>query len=349
MGLPSGTFSRTYPQDAALIRTRTQWGLFIGTLVLLFTLQSLIGDYAIHVLNLLFIYIIASMGINILTGYAGQLSIGHAAFVAVGAYTAAILASKLALPFIITIPCAGIVAGLTGVLFGLPSVRIKGFYLLLTTLAAQIIIVLVIDRWTPVTGGIYGLMVPAATLWWLVLSTEKSLYFLNMITLLLATFFYFNLTRTKAGRAFEALRDNDLAAKLLGINVARYKILAFFIGCFYAGVAGSLWAYWMRALSTAQFSLMSSVWYLGYVIIGGLGTLIGPFLGVIFITLLMEGLSSAATAFTSVFPQFPSLVPSLADIMFGVVIILFLIFEPRGLAHRWHIIKTYYRLWPFAY
>jgi branched-chain amino acid transport system permease protein len=323
-----------------------QWGIFVGILTLLFLLPLLIGEFGIHLFNLLIIYIIAAMGLNILTGYAGQLSLGHAAFIAVGAYTAAILASRFSLPLIITIPSAGIVTGLVGTLFGIPSLRIKGFYLILTTLAAQVIILLVIERWSEVTGGTAGLIVPPPTLGSLALTSESSLYYLNMVMLLLTTFFAFNLTRTKAGRAFIAIRDNDLAAELLGINLTRYKMLAFFIGCVYAGVAGSLWGYWMGAINTAQFGLMVSVWFLGYIIIGGLGTIAGPFFGVFFVTMLMQGMSMASTR---LFPDVPSLLPPLTDIVFGLVITLFLIFEPRGLVHRWHIAKTYYRMWPFAY
>lgn len=347
MGLPCGTFVQEYKQDIAVVRTRAQYGLLITGLILLFTFPLYGSSYLLHIANLIAVTIIAALGLNILTGYAGQISIGHTAFIAVGGYTS-ILLVNLGLAYPLVLLCSGLVAGIVGVAFGLPSLRVKGFYLLLATLAAQVIIMFILSHWD-VTGGAQGLYGPPVTIWGIEFHDEWSWYFLIMVMLVLMTFFAKNMTRTKLGRAFVAVRDNDLAAEVMGVNIFRYKLLAFFLGCFYAGVAGSLWAHWLRGVTPEQFTMMGSVWYLGYLIVGGMGTTVGPFFGVILITLLSEALSTFMFALSPVYPNLVGLIAPLTGVLFGIIIALFLIFEPRGLAHRWGILKAYYRLWPFAY
>jgi len=350
MSLPCGTRNYAYAQDMAIVRTKTHWVLLIGFLIILFTTPLYFSNYWLGVFNLIGITLIAAIGLNILVGYCGQLSIGHAGFIAVGAYTAAIITNRLELPFLVGLICAGLVAGLIGLVFGLPSVRVKGFYLAITTIAAQFIIIWVINHWS-LTGGFVGIKVPYASIGGLVFRSESSQFYLITIIAVLCVFLAKNLARTKVGRAFIAIRDNDLAAEVMGVNLLYYKLLAFFIGCFFAGISGALLAHWIGFLNAEQFSFTESILYVGMIIIGGLGTTIGPIFGVVFIRILQQLLTielvplleESLTALPAGFAT------GVTPMLFGLVIVLFLILEPRGLAHRWALFKAAYRLWPFSY
>jgi branched-chain amino acid transport system permease protein len=350
MSLPCGIRNYTYAEDMAIVRTRTHWALLIGFLVLLFTAPLYFGNYWLGVFNLIGITLIAAVGLNILVGYCGQLSIGHAGFIAVGAYTAAILTNRLGMPFLVGLIGAGVVSGFIGLIFGIPSVRVKGFYLAITTIAAQFIIVWVINHWG-LTGGFNGIKVPYASIGGLVFRSESSQFYLIIIIAALCIFFAKNLARTKVGRAFIAIRDNDLAAEVMGVNLLYYKLLAFFIGCFFAGIAGSLLAHWIGFLNAEQFSFTESILYVGMIIIGGLGTTIGPIFGVVFIRILQQVLTVNLVPFLeNTFTMLPAgFATGVTPMLFGLVIVLFLILEPRGLAHRWGLFKSAYRLWPFSY
>jgi len=350
MSLPCGTRNYNYAKDMAIVRTKTHWLLFIVFLALLFTAPLYFGNYWLGVCNLIGITLIAAIGLNILVGYCGQLSIGHAGFIAVGAYTAAILTNRLELPFLAGLVCAGLVAGFIGLIFGIPSVRVKGFYLAITTIAAQFIIIWVINHWS-LTGGFTGIKVPYASVGGFEFRTESSQFYLIMVIAALVTFFAKNLSRTKVGRAFIAVRDNDLAAEVMGVNLLYYKLLAFFIGCFFAGIAGALLAHWIGFINAEQFSLTESILYIGMIIIGGLGTTLGPILGVVFIRLLQQVLTVEVVPFLEeTFTAMPAgFATGVTPMLFGLVIVLFLVLEPRGLAHRWALFKAAYRLWPFSY
>jgi branched-chain amino acid transport system permease protein len=348
--LPCGIRNYSYAEDMAIVRTKTQWGLLIVFLILLFTAPFYLDNYWLGVANLIGITIIAATGLNILVGYCGQLSIGHVGFMAVGAYTSAILSNKLGAPFLAAMVASGLMAGAIGLIFGIPSVRVKGFYLAITSIAAQFIIIWIINHWTSLTGGFNGISVPYASIGGLVFDSQGKQFFLIIAIAALCVFFAKNLARTRVGRAFIAIRDNDLAAEVMGINLFYYKLLAFFIGCFMAGIAGSLLAHWTGSISTDNFSFMNSILYVGMIIIGGLGTTLGPILGVILIQLLDVGVTKMTPALQNAFPAMPSgFATGIAPMLFGLVIILFLIFEPRGLAHRWNLFKASYRLWPFSY
>jgi branched-chain amino acid transport system permease protein len=351
MDLPCGVRNYSYGQDMSIIRTRTQWGLFVAFLVLLFTCPLYWSNYWLGVANLIGITLIAATGLNILTGYCGQLSIGHAAFIAVGAYTTAILTGRVGLPFLVGLICSGLTGGLIGLIFGVPSLRVKGFYLAIATIAAQFIIIWVINHWSALTGGFVGISVPYASIGGFVFNNEARLFYLIMTITVIVIFYAKNLARTDVGRVFVATRDNDLAAEVMGVNLFYYKLLAFFIGCFFAGIAGGLLAHWTGHLNAEQFSLSDSILYIGMIVIGGLGTTLGPILGVIFIRLLQQMLAVWVVPFLgAAFPGLPSaFTTGLAPMVFGLVIILFLILEPRGLAHRWTLFKAAYRLWPFSY
>jgi len=349
LDLPSGVRNFSYAKDMAIFRTKAHWALLLLLLVLIFTSPLYLGNHWLSVANLIGITIIAATGLNILTGYCGQLSIGHAGFIAVGAYTSAVLTNRFEMPFLVGLISAGLLAGFVGMIFGIPSVRVKGFYLAISTIAAQIIIIWVINHWTSVTGGFNGIPVPPAEIAGITFISQGSQFYLIIGITILVIFFAKNLARTKVGRAFVAVRDNDLAAEVMGINLFRYKLLAFFIGCFLAGIAGSLLAHWIGFLSAENFRITDSILYIGILIIGGLGTTIGPIFGVIFIRLLEKGISFIAPTLESTFDLPAGFTTGIGPMVFGLVIILFLILQPRGLAHRWQLFKASYRLWPFSY
>ena len=348
--LPCGTRNYTYAEDMAIFRTKTQWVLLAAFIIFLFTIPLYMNNYWIHILNLIGVTVISALGLNILVGYSGQLSIGHAGFMAVGAYTSAILANKLGVPFPAALLCSGLMAGAIGLIFGIPSMRVKGFYLAITSIAAQFIIIYIIQHWTSLTGGNNGISIPYASIGSFTFNTEGKMFYLIIGIAVVCIFLAKNIARTKVGRAFIAIRDNDLAAEVMGVNLFHYKMLAFFIGCFMAGIAGSLLAYWIGSISADNFSFMNSILYVGMIIIGGLGTTLGPILGVTVIQLLQVGVTKMTPALQDAFPSMPSgFATGIAPMLFGLVIILFLILEPRGIAHRWNIFKASYRLWPFSY
>lgn len=350
--LPCGVFFESYPKDMGYLRTRGQWLCFIFFMVFLALLPTLFSDGFVAFVNVIGIMCIAVVGLQITIGYAGQMNLGQSAFMGMGAYTCAALANNFGLPFWITIPLGGLAGALFGALFGIPVLRIKGFYLALTTIAAQIMFPLIImylpESWF---GSGVGLRVQPASFLGMSFDTETSLYYLIMTSVCIMVFFAFNLVRGRVGRALLAVRDNDIAAELTGINVFYYKTLAFFIGAMYGGVAGGLWAYYIRFVGVDQFTLFYSIWFVGMIIVGGQGKILGAILGVIFIRSMQEVITYIGPLISSIMP-----IQSSADIWFasmnvllGCIIILFLIFEPRGIVHRWEVIKTSYRIWPFPY
>jgi branched-chain amino acid transport system permease protein len=347
MGLPSGTFNQKYGQDMGILRTRAQWVILFAFLAFLFTCPLYSSDRILSIITIIGITVISVHGLSILTGYCNQISIGHAGFMAVGAYTSAVLCTNLGWPFWAALPASALMAGMVGIIFGLPSLRVKGFYLIMATIAAHFIIIWFILQLRNVTGGADGMAVPRPEIFGFVLKSKASYFYLVMIFACLATFFAKNIVRSRVGRAFIAIRDNELAAEVMGVNLWAYKLLAFFIGCVFAGVAGSLMVHYFAFASPTQFPFMDSVWYLGMLIVGGMGSTAGAIFGAVSLKLLDElvtivgPLLSAAVA--------PQAAASLGLIMRGLVIIIFLIFEPRGLAHRWQMVKAYYRIWPFSH
>lgn len=244
---------------------------------------------------------------------------------------------------------AGFIAGLIGIIFGIPSLRVKGFYLAISTIAAQFIIIWVINHWSSLTGGFTGIRVPPASIGGITFVSQASQFYLIAIITILVISLAKNLARTRVGRAFIAIRDNDLAAEVMGINLFRYKLNAFFIGCFLAGIAGSLLAHRIGFMNAENFTLMDSILYIGMIIIGGLGTTVGPIFGVIFILMLQQGITVISPILESTLTLPAGFTTGIGPMIFGLVIILFLILEPRGIAHRWQLFKASYRLWPFSY
>jgi branched-chain amino acid transport system permease protein len=287
------------------------------------------------------------LGLQLVMGLCGQISFGQVAFMAVGAYTSGILTLDLGWPFWIAMPAAGLTAGVIGIIGGAPSLRIKGFYLALATIAVHFIITWLVMH-LEITGTTDGLHPPFPSIGDFVFDTDERLFYIIVPVMLLMTYFAKNLARSRVGRAFVAIRDNDLAAKVMGVNIFYYKLLAFFIACFYAGIAGSLSAHYYTAVNVEQFPLTEAVYLVGMLIVGGLGSITGVFFGVIFIRLLDELVIFGARPLAQLLP-FLGLAAALSVSAFGLILMLFLIFLPRGLAHRWEIFKASYRLYPFAY
>ena len=346
---PCGIFDERYGQDMAILRIKGHWGLLIGTLIFLYTFPLFGSYYFISLINHLCITIIIVLGLQLVSGYCGQISFGQAAFMAVGAYTSAILTGKLGLSFFLALPISGMVAGLIGLGSGAPSLRIKGFYLAMATIAIHFVVMWLILHLS-ITGTTQGLHPPPPAIGSFLFDSDEKIYYIILTVMLLMTYAARNIVRTRVGRAFVAIRDNDLSAEVMGIELYRYKLLAFFISCFYAGIAGSLWGHWIQVVNPEQFTLLHALNYIGMLIVGGGGSIPGVFFGVLFLRLLDEGVMFAAPLLATIFPWIgihPA--ASMSVSVFGLVLILFLIFEPRGLAHRWEIFKTSYRLYPFAY
>jgi len=348
---PCGVFDETYKKDIAIVRTKLHWGIMIFSLLLLFVAPFYMSSAWIAHFNGMGIAIISVLGLQVLIGYTGQISLGQAAFMSVGSYASFMITVYLRFPFWLALPLSGIVTGLVGLVFGMPSLRIKGFYLAMATLAAQFLIPWLIVNVAPeVTGGTRTMVVPYPTLWGIDFNDQKSMFYIIASVTVLSIYLIKNLMRTRVGRAFIAIRDNDLAAKVMGIDIFRYKLLAFFISAFYAGIAGSIWAHWMRSVSVDHFTLMDSIWFLGMLVVGGMGSVPGAIMGVIFIRLLDILVKIMGPWLGEAVPTFAgAATASLAPTVFGLAVMLFLIFEPRGLAHRWERIKAAWRLWPFSF
>lgn len=348
---PAGVFATDFRKDQALIRTRWQWlSLFVFLLALLI-LPALLGPRAVAICIVMFITAIVVLGLQINTGYAGQINLGQAAFMGVGAYTAGVLSSKYAVPFFIAIPLAGVSAAAFGFVFGLSAARIKGFYLALTTIAAQFLFhFFVLSLPSNFLGGSSGITVSTPTLLGYRLSSDSHIYYLCFAVVALMTWGAYGIARSRHGRAFIAVRDDDVASGMMGINVARTKALAFLVGAFYAGIGGALWAYYVRYVAVDQFTLIHSVWFIAMIIVGGMGSVTGALIGVVVITLVQEGIVSLGPIVAEALPFLGGEISFAAmNIFLGAIIAAFLILEPRGLMHRWNIIKRHYRLWPFPY
>jgi len=354
---PCGVFNETYEQDLAIFRTKTQWFLLIASIVLAFTLPLFLQRYVLGILIEILTTVIILHGLNILTGYCGQISLAQAAFAAVGAYTSALLCQyvpqaawfpewfKGGFNFWLTVPIAGLTAGVIGVLFGIPALRLRGFYLVMATLAAHFIIIYIIIH----AIGTTAKTLPAPQVAGILLNNPKTYYYVVLAAAIMLTFFAKNMTRTRFGRAWIAIRDNDLAAEVMGISLFRYKLSAFFIGCLFAGLGGALWAHHTRSITTEYYHLSYGLWYLGYLIVGGMGATVGPFFGAGFLIILREFLAETISALGGIFIGIENYLSAAREVLWGLVVVLFMVLEPRGLAHRWAIFKAYYRLFPYAH
>jgi branched-chain amino acid transport system permease protein len=350
----TGVFKTSYPADMALYPLPVaRYALVALALVFLLVVPVVFTPYLMTLLNLVLIAVVGAIGLDILVGYTGQISVGHGAFMSVGAYTAANLIVRLGLPFWLTIPAGGAMAAVFGLIVGIPSLRIKGIYLAVATLASQFIIEWMINHITWISGGIEAsIQVPPPSVFGVKLTTPYELYFFLLFFAVLAIVATLNLMRSRIGRAFIAIRDQDIAAEIIGINIFRYKLYAFAISSFYAGVTGVLYTYYLGIANYEQFGIDVSIDYLAMIIIGGLGSVQGAIFGAVFITILPEAVRLFLTHYGSmVFSQNTVLrnVPNLQLILFGGLIIFFLVVEPDGLNRLWRNIRNYFRVWPFSY
>ena len=348
---PSGVFATRYERDQALVRTDRQRVALALFAVFLVCVPWLLGPRLVATASVMLITAVVVVGLQINTGHAGQVNLGQAAFMGVGAYTTGVMATHAGLPFWITIPAGGAAAAVFGFVFGLSAVRIKGFYLALTTIAAQLLFHFLVlnlpSRWL---GGSNGLTLEPATFLGHRIADEASIYWLCLAFAAVMVFGAYGITRSRHGRAFVAVRDDDVASGMMGIDVVRTKATAFLIGAFYAGIGGGLWAYYVRFVAVDQFTLLNSIWFIAMIIVRGMGSVTGALIGVFAIKVVQETITSLGPSVVATFPFLSGdIVFATMNVFLGGIIAAFLLFEPRGLMHRWNILKRSYRLWPFPY
>ena len=361
--LPCGDYHQNYAEDQGWWQTNFLKFKMILLLAVIFAgIPLLLGGYSISVATMVGYTAMGALGVQLLIGFTGLITLGHAAFIAVGAYTSTLLVLQFPWPqfiidwglaYPISIVVAGVVAGLWSVLFGLPSAKVKGFYLILTTMAAQFITVdFILTQYVSQIGGRgQAFSLPPGTIkigpWFI--DTEVKIYYLMAVLITMMVIAFANLLRSRPGRAWVAIRDNDIAAEALGINIVWYKLLAFFVAGFFAGIAGSFWVSNTAALSPEHFPWFWSLWLVGVILIGGVGSIHGAIFGSFFMVVVMELLQWAVIPLSEYYPKLLMDFAYIKDMAFGLAICAFLIYEPNGLAYRWWQIKNYFNLWPFSY
>ncbi len=344
-----GDFKTSYTADMTIFESRSARVMLVIFLCFLFTLPLYTPGYLLDIINRIGIAIIGAVGLNILTGFTGQISLGNAAFMAIGAFSCGYLGTRFNIPFYLCIPLAGLITASFGMFVGIPSLRIKGLYLAMATLAAHFIVEFIIVKWESVTGGVNGITIPTPALGSYALDSDARLFVLIFVIVILAVLFATNLFRTKVGKAFVAIRDQAISAEVMGVNILKYKLFSFGISSFYVGVAGALIAYQSRIISPESFPVSLAIDYLGMIIIGGLGSILGSIYGAIFIKLLPELLRMVTTSLSGSYPELIYKFAAMKELIFGTLVIVFLIFEPNGMASRWHSIKKYWKLYPFSH
>lgn len=360
--MPCGDYHQDYASDHGWWQTRVIKGKMMLLLLLVFLVFPLfLSEYWLSVANMIGYTAMGALGVQLLIGYAGLITLGHAAFIAVGAYTSTLLilyfpwpqflvAWGLAYPMSIII--AGIAAGLWSVLFGLPSARVKGFYLILTTMAAQFITVdFILTQYVSQIGGRgQAFTLPPGTIRigaWLI-DSDRKIYIVMITLLTLLVLITANLLRSRVGRAWVAIRDNDIAAETMGINIVWYKLMNFFVAGFIGGIAGAFWVSNCAALSPEHFPWFWSLWLVGVILIGGAG-IDGVIFGSIFMVGVMELIQLGVISLGGFYPELMVKFLYIKEAVFGLAICAFLIYEPRGLSYRWWQAKNYFNLWPFSY
>lgn len=351
----TGIHHRSYRSELRLRATRAEY-LRLGLLtVLLLVLPFVLDNFWLSQANLIMIAVIGAVGLNILVGYTGQISLGQGGFLAVGAYASAILSDRIGLPTPLAILFAVLLTAAVGVFFGLPGLRLKGLYLAIATLASQMIIEFLIRRdyggfLTEGLGYInvdrfaaFGFQVGGRDVF------ERQWYWILLILAALTVITARNLFRTGLGRSFMAVRDQDIAAEAIGVNLTRAKLTAFAVSSGFVGLAGALTAHYSEVVTWEKFTLDVSILYLAMIIVGGLGSIAGAVYGAIFMTLLPEVIRNVANSLAGSMPFLADQLPAVRNATFGAVIIAFLIFEPRGLDRIWQRMKDYFRYWPFRY
>lgn len=287
-----------------------------AALIFLFLLPLFLDPYYTYVLNMVVVSILLALGLDILTGFTGQISIGHAAFVGIGAYGAALFTAKLGIPFWFSVPLGGLLAALVSLAIGAPSLRLSGHYLALATLVFGLMIQLIMIHWDSLTNGPRGMMVARPTLGPLSFSTDRSYFYIIFPVVILFIIFTRFLIASRVGRALVAVRDSEVAAQSLGVNLARFKLIAFALSSFYAGVAGGFYGPLVKYIDPMSFGLFQSAFYLMMIVVGGIASIPGPIIGAALVTVLPEFLRG--------FTEYKELI-------YGLALLLFLVFMPHGI------------------
>jgi branched-chain amino acid transport system permease protein len=351
--IPAGDFKTSYAADTTIFPTAASRNAVLLSLAVLCFAPLVLDRYALNLLIQIGYLGIAALGLNILVGFTGQISIGHAAFFGFGAFASAWMNNTYNVPVALAIPLAGVVTTAVGLIFGLPAARLKGLYLAIATLAAQYILQDFFARAEWFSGGVHGTVANAFTLFGFAFDTDRSYFYVVLAYVVACYLLVTNLMRTRDGRAFIAVRDHYLSAEMMGINLAKYRTLSFGISAFFAGIGGALYAHYLQFVSVEGFTILFSIQFLGMIIIGGLGSISGTLMGTAFMVLLPEAMewltSSLAGGSIDRLLGLKNNISYLREMAIGLVIILFLIFEPDGLAHRWKQIKAYWKLYPFSH
>ncbi|NRF70396.1 branched-chain amino acid ABC transporter permease [Aquincola sp. S2] len=335
-------FKTRYEQDITLVRHGGQvfWYGLLMALMLAAPLWA--GDYGLSQLSFVLIYAIAGLGLMVLSGYTGLASIGHAAFLGVGAYVEAWCAAR-GWPFPLSMAAAAALSAAVGIVVGLPALRVKGIYLAIATLAFGFIVEEVLARWESVTGGNAGVSVKPLQFFGIELGSAEGFYFVALGLCVLVTLGVMNLLRSATGRAFIAIRDSEISAQSMGIHLARYKTLSFALSAAIVGLAGTLYAHQLRFISPDQFGILQSIDLLLLVVVGGLGSIHGAFLGAIFLIAMPQMIAVAKDWLPAAIGQ----ASGLQAVVYGAVLMSFVLFEPMGLYGRWLKVRTWLQLFPF--
>jgi branched-chain amino acid transport system permease protein len=347
----AGNNLRTSYLEANEVLRRPYQKLLVSLIIVaVLTLPLGSSDYFLHLINLCFLACIGALGLMVLTGFCGQISLGHAAFLAIGAFTTVILTVHLHMPFVVVVPAAAISGAFVGLIVGLPSLRFRGVYLAISTLAMHYAIIFLCTSYQAKFGASAsaGISIADPVIGPFRLRGEYAWYYFLFALLTLVTIGSINLTRTRPGRAWMAIRDRDIAAEALGVNLTRYKLAAFMLSSTLASVSGSLAAYYSNVVTVEGYTLDLAVVYVAMIIVGGMGSILGGLLGAIFITLLPYGIDRLFEFLPRTW-RFGSTVFGVQVGAVGACIILFLLLEPKGLAEIWRRIETYFDRWPFRY
>lgn len=344
----SSNFKVSYREDTAIFQNL--WVKTWMAILILFMIVSpfFLNRYQLSILNEMGIAVIGALGLNLLIGFTGQLSLGHGAFAAIGAYSSALLTGKLGIPFIISLPFSGLIAALLGLTIGIPSLRLKGLYLALGTLAFAFVIEYILFHWD-LTQGDLGMAVKRISVGPFQIKSQRQYFYFIALLAVLAVLCTKNLVRSKIGRSFIAIRDRDIAAEAMGISLAKYKVMAFGLSAFYAGVAGCLMAHYNRWIVPGSFDISLSIAYIAMIIMGGLGTVLGSVLGAILITGIPHGIVYIVDLIKGTYPALSGFIVDFKLGIFGLVIVGTLLFEPAGLAGIYRRVKIYWKTWPFKY
>ena len=335
-------FKTSYAQDINLAKHGGHVFWYSALALLLLAAPWLFAEYWLAQLTFVLIYAIAGLGLMLLAGFTGLFSLGHAAFLGVGAYTQAVLIG-MGWPFPLALACAALLSAAVGLVVGLPALRVKGIYLGMATLSFGFIVEEVFARWESVTGGNAGIHIKHPDIFGWVISTGEQFYFLCLVITVAATLGILNLLRSPTGRAFVAIRDSEISAQSMGIHLAYYKTLSFALSAALAGVAGALYAHKLQFISPDQFNILQSIDLLLMIVIGGVGSVHGAFLGAIFLISMPQVISLSKDYLPAVIGQ----APGLQGLVYGLVLIAFVLFEPMGLYGRWLKIRTYLQMFPF--